>query len=369
MKCKYCKAEDLPAHSRFCPWCGKKQDSDKTEVKVPPPRQLPSGTWFGRVTVSGERVPVSAPTEAEYYTKARAAKLELIERKNTLPKITLGAAIDNYIRDNTPVLSPSTVKGYKSYRKHRLQAYMGTGIASIPWQKMVSAEAEDIAPKTLQNVWRLVTASLRYAKAPVPTVNLSQVSRSQRPWLDYSQIQVFLKAVEGQTFEVAALLALNGLRRSELLHLTSADIDLKKNLIHVNGASVYNDAGLLVDKDTNKTRRSQRITHIVIPRLATLLEGMEGKLVTTKPNTTYAQVNRLCRRIGLPEVGCHGLRHSFASLAYHLKWSEATTMREGGWSNSKTVHDIYTHLAAQDADADVQRMIDFYTSSSAAENK
>ena len=35
-------------------------------------------------------------------------------------------------------------------------------------------------------------------------------------------------------------------------------------------------------------------------------------------------------------------------------------MREGGWSNSKTVHEIYTHLAQQDANADIERMKDFF---------
>ena len=37
-------------------------------------------------------------------------------------------------------------------------------------------------------------------------------------------------------------------------------------------------------------------------------------------------------------------------------------MREGGWSNPDTVHRIYTHLASQDANADIKRMQDFYGS-------
>ena len=32
MKCKYCKATDLPDHSRFCPWCGKKLADDAVEL-------------------------------------------------------------------------------------------------------------------------------------------------------------------------------------------------------------------------------------------------------------------------------------------------------------------------------------------------
>ena len=75
----------------------------------------------------------------------------------------------------------------------------------------------------------------------------------------------------------------------------------------------------------------------------------------------YGLINKLCEKNGLPQVGVHGLRHSFASLAYHLGWSELTTMREGGWSNPDTVHRIYTHLAAQDANADIDRMKKFYS--------
>jgi hypothetical protein len=36
-------------------------------------------------------------------------------------------------------------------------------------------------------------------------------------------------------------------------------------------------------------------------------------------------------------------------------------MREGGWSNNKTVHDVYTHLSALDFNEDIKRMEAFYT--------
>lgn len=65
-------------------------------------------------------------------------------------------------------------------------------------------------------------------------------------------------------------------------------------------------------------------------------------------------------RRGLPVVTMHGLRHSFASLAYHLKWTEKTTMQIGGWSTPDVVHDIYTHLSQKDVNEDVERMRAFY---------
>lgn len=305
---------------------------------------------------------ISAASEDEYYAKAKAVKAGLIETKKAAPKITLGTAIDNYIKDNDQVLSPSTVNAYKSYRKTRFQNYMGDGVDAINYQRMVNTEAKLVKPKTVHNAWRLVTASLRHAGASIPQVNLPQKHKSERQWLDYQQIELFLNAIRGKPYELGALLALNGLRRSELLHLSADDVDTKNGIIHVRGASVVGLNNKLTDKATNKNASSTRDVHIVIPRIKELLSCKKGRLITTNPTTLYGLINDLCEKHGLPKVGVHGLRHSFASLAYHLKWSESTTMREGGWSNTDTVHRIYTHLANADANADIVQMQQFYAS-------
>ena len=369
MKCKH---QGLPENASFCCWCGKKLIQDHAEVKVPAPTVLPSGTYFNRFMVKGERISISAETEAEYYTKARAAKLGLIDIKKTAPKLTLGAAIDSYIESNTKTLSPSTIKGYKTLRSTRFQSVIDKDISSITnWQKLINDEFDGISPKTLANAWRLVTASLKAKNVPVPEVTLPKSAKAQRPWLDFEQINTFLKAIEGKDCELAALLALHGLRRSEILALTADKIDLKKGTITVSGSMVVNDKGELIKKDTNKTASSQRTVHIVIPRLETLLEDVTGNglLITVHHNTIRKQINAICEKNDLPLVGVHGLRHSFASLAYHLGWSEKTVMLEGGWSNTQTVSNIYTHLAAQDKNNDIDRMKDFYTRQEEAAKK
>ena len=359
MKCKRCKRE-IPDNSIYCNWCGHKQLTDSTEVRVPVPTKR-GNKYVAQVSIGGGRVFVSGDNEDEYYAKARAAKSGLIEMKKAAPKLTLGTAIDNYIKDNDAVLSPSTINAYKSYRKTRFKAFMDEDVSAINYQQMINEESKLVKPKTVRNAWRLVTAALAHAKVPFCPINLPPKCKVQRPWLDYQQIELFCKAIYGKPYELGALLALNGLRRSELLHLTADDIDTEHGLIFVRGASVVGTGNKLVDKNTNKTSSSTRTVHIVIPRLNELLNGQTGRLVITNPTTLYALVNKLCVKNKLPEVGVHGLRHSFASLAYHLKWSEATTMREGGWSNTDTVHRIYTHLASQDANADIKRMQDFFT--------
>lgn len=358
IKCKKCKRE-LPDNSIFCNWCGFRQIEEGREVKVPAPK-FNGTSYHNQVMVEGERRYISADTEEEYYAKARAAKLSLIEIKKAAPKLTLGTAIDNYVKDNSEVLSPSTVNSYKSYRNTRFKRYMDLDVSSIPYQRMVNEESKHVKPKTVHNAWRLVTASLSHAGQEAPQINLPKKAKSVRPWLDYQQIEKFLKAVYGKPYEIGALLALHGLRRSELLHLTAEDVDLDREIIHVRGASVVGEKNRLVDKDTNKNATSTRDVHIVIPRLTTLLRGKSGRLITTNPTTLYGSINDVCRSASLPEVGVHGLRHSYISLCFHLGWNMQTVMQEGGYSNPQTVNEVYRHLAAQDANDDINSMKKYF---------
>ena len=358
MKCKKCKRE-IADNSIYCNWCGHKQIADSNEIKVPKPSHK-GNKWFAQVTVDEERFYISGSSEEEYYAKARAAKAKLIEIKKAAPRITLGTAIDNYIKDNDAVLSPSTINAYKSYRRTRFKGYMSEDATQINYQRMVNEEARTRAPKTVHNAWRLVTASLRHANIPIAPVNLPQKHKTERPWLDYQQISILLDKCKGKPYELGILLGLHGLRRSEILHLTANDIDTERGLIYVRGASVIGENNKLTDKNTNKTTSSSRTVNIVIPRLNDVVSGKKGRLITTNPTTMYGLINGLCEKNGLPKVGVHGLRHSYISLCFHLGWNMQTVMQQGGYSNPQVVNEVYRHLAALDANADIERMKDFY---------
>lgn len=355
MQCKYCK-RDIEDDSVFCRFCGERvqrKRKPKDEITVAPPKLTPSGKYRGRVMVSGSRVWITEDTEAAYYIRARAVKAGMIEQAKNAPGVTLGSLIDKYIADNAAVLSPSTVRSYKSMRKTRFSDFMDQPISRIPYQVMISKEASAVSAKTVKNAWRLVTIAMKYAKEPIPDVNLPKTVRAERGFLDYEQIQKLLPAIKGDSCEVVYLLALHSLRLSEILAIESCDGET----IKVRGAMVRGENGL-TRKELNKTDLSRRDVPVMIPRLAELLSAVP---VTVSATTINAHLTKLCASAGLPEITLHCLRHSFASLAYHLRWTEKSTMQIGGWSTPDVVHDIYTHLSAKDKNSDVQRMRAFYT--------
>lgn len=355
MKCRNCRRV-IEENSIYCNWCGSKQIREEAEISVPRPRQLKSGSYSAQIMVAGHRITVTRGTEAEYYAEARALKAGLLEQKKAPQRHTLGEILDKYISDNENILSPSTIRGYEYIRKGRFKPYVGQYIDAIPWQRMLNEEAAKCSEKTLANAWALVAAALKAESQPILDINLPAIPRHELNWLDYEQIQKLLAVSRGSNIELPIILALHSLRLSELLPLTVDDIDTS---IHVYRSVVFDRNNRMIAKQTNKTTTSTRDIPILIPRLKEILPE-SGKLVNMHPNSIHKAINSVCKRAGLPPVGVHGLRRSFASLGYHLKWSERSIMAIGGWSNLQTVHNIYIKLAEKDISEDVKRMQNYY---------
>ena len=88
--------------------------------KLPTPQRLPSGMWRCQIMVDGQRISVVDEAPAVAQAKAVAMRAGLIDKKKTGPSMTVGQAIDRYIESKDAVLSPSTLRGYRSIRKNSL---------------------------------------------------------------------------------------------------------------------------------------------------------------------------------------------------------------------------------------------------------
>lgn len=342
-------------------------------MKVPKAKRLPSGSWHIQLRLGGKSYSITEPTEKACVQKAQLLKAEHLAGRDTTmmdrSARTLDKLLEQYINAKRPVLSPSTVRGYEAIRRTRFQAYLDRDPEKISWQRMVSDESRLCGAKTLRNAWALVAAAVAFNTGVKPAVTLPQVVTEEHPYLEAEQIPVFLDAIRDKPCELAALLGLHGLRRSEMFALTWADIDLPpchserseaepKNpplgALRIRGALVHDADGKLIRKAANKNKYSRRTVPIMIPRLQELLRsvgaddhiGPNSPVLTCHPNSVYKQINSVCAANSLPLIGVHGLRHSFASLAHSLGVPEAECMALGGWQDPQTMRKIYTHLDA-----------------------
>lgn len=320
-------------------------------MKVPKARKLPSGNWFIQLRINGVSIPITAETETECELIATLKKAELLAGKThiqrTPKETTLQEAILKYIQTREKTLSPATIRSYTIYAKTRFKDYQAKKLSQINWQSMIDDELDIASEKTVKNAWALVKPSLELIGYPVPNVNLAKPVIKDLTFLQPEEIKPFCKALEGRTYEIPALLALHGLRLSEIRGLTWKNVDLQKGMIFVSGARVRGIAGD-VDKKTNKNDTSSRYVPIMIPRLKTVLEDVPdktGKVAVIGANTLLDDVKRTCSRAGVTECTTHDLRRSFASLCFFLQIPSKQIQEWGGWKDDKVLNKIYIKLS------------------------
>lgn len=357
-------------------------------MRLPHAKKLPSGNWRVQTTVDGKVISVTRDSKTEAESAALLLKLRqsgtpTVSSKSVVGTMTLSQLIDLYIEDTEEALSPSTIASYRKMQKYRFKSVMDAPVSvDTNWQYIVSQEKKahvvrvykdrvietdkELTPKTIKNAWGLVETVLEYFKFPVPDIRLPKDTKKEHEFLDPDEIRIFLKAIEGHRYELPYLLCLHGLRRSEMLAVTKADIITKgkdnRRYIRVSGSVVYDEHNKLVRKKTNKTPESTREVPVFIQRLLTLADAMpDGSLCTASPSSMTHPLNVVLKNNGLPEVGLQGLRHTFASLCYHLQIPTLVTKKWGGWSKKSTVVEtIYTHLANKDEEKSLAKMEDFY---------
>ena len=340
-------------------------------IKTPTAVQLPSGSWRCRVRVNGEDVSIVAPTKKEAETKAAAIKMGIIkaEKADRSAPTTIRTAIDRYIEAKQTALSPSTVRGYRTHQRCRFEGIMDTPLSKLSdsrVQQAINEEQKVCSAKTLRSAWSLCASALQFTANVSFNVFLPKTVSQEHDFLRPAQIEIFLEAIKDTPVEIAALLGLHSLRRSEIVGLKWENIDLKKNMIHIRGATVFDASNTLVNKPDNKNKNSRRSIPIMTPQLIEAINAVPKDqrkefVITAHPNTLWAQINRICKANDLPEIGVHGLRHSFCSLAYHLNIPEKIAMQIGGWSDFQTMRKIYTHIAEDDLQDAVSAMTDFFS--------
>ena len=341
-------------------------------MNVPKARKLPSGTWFIQLRLGGESIPVSGATEkavireaerikADYRTGARE---ERSKAKNKASP-TIGEAMGKYISERENVLSPSTVRSYEIIRNRLkfIETYRLSDMNDGEWQRILNTLAAKYKPKTMKNTMVFLRSAVGAAGYSMPDLELPQAAPRKAAFLNDEEILKFIKAVADTDIAVPALLALSSMRVSEIKGLRWENIEKDADFVRVEDVIIPDKHNKPVRKDRAKNISSTRNVPILIPELKAALERdrkPSGPVMEISDKALRYRLAKVCREAGITVVGIHGLRHSFASLAYHLKMPELIAMEIGGWSDAGTMRRIYTHIAQSDIDRYKGVLSDFY---------
>lgn len=344
-------------------------------MKVPKAKKQPSGSWFIQLRLGGKSIPVTAATEKACVREAQAIKAEYLAGRrsalgeNTEQELTLMKAIDNYIANKSAILSPSTVRGYRSIQDFRFPSVMHRKIREIKdeeWQGLINMEVGYASATTVRKAFSFIRTVIMQQTGhviPMAQITLPDGPPAVREFLQPDEIPVFVQAVKDTDVAIPALLALSSLRISEIYALRWESIGNQPKFIRVAGSVVLGPDKKMVRKSKNKNRSSTRNVPLLIPELTAALERERkpsGPVVEWSQNYVRRRIHQICTEVNITDVTVHGLRHSFASLAYHLRVPEQIAMEIGGWADQTTMHKIYTHIATSDITRYQTQLAEFF---------
>ena len=263
-------------------------------------------------------------------------------KKDIVSEITLLQGMEMYISSRENILSPSTINGYEKIKKNYFQDLMAiklSKINSFMIQNEVNNMCKNLSPKTVQTSYGFLSSIFKtYAKEIQLDVVLPKSQRKAKVLPNSQQVNAMLDQCKGTDLELAIILAsLGSLRRSEIIALTSDNVF--DTYIRIDKAVVYNKFNLPVEKSTkNYQYRDIPLPPFVIDKL----KRKQGKIVNYTLNGLSDRFSQLKKKCGI-DCTFHALRHYYASVLHSLGVPDRYVAERGGWSDVKTLQNIYQH--------------------------
>lgn len=319
-------------------------------------KKLPSGSWRVRAydytdsagkkhykSFTCDDTSAKGKRKCELMAAEWAAQKE--DKKKEKSPIPLEDAWENYINSRKNVLSPSTIREYKSTKKNSFQDLMKKDIYSITQQDIQNAidkEAEKVSPKTARNKHGLLSAVLKMYR-PEFAIN-TRLPQKKKPALYIptdSDVKKLMASVDNdQDMLIAILLAAFGpMRRSEICALKTSDI--KNGVVHVQRAIVLNDNREWVEKNTKSVAGDR---FIPLPDFVlSQINFKNERVVNLHPDNISHRFEHILKRSKLPHFRFHDLRHYCASIQHAMGIPDAYIMQRGGWGSDAVLKNVYRH--------------------------
>lgn len=155
------------------------------------------------------------------------------------------------------------------------------------------------------------------------------------------------------------LIAKTGVRFSEALALTPKDFDFSHQTLSISKTWDYKgNGGFLPTKNASSVRKIQIDWQMVV-QFSKLVRDLpnDKPIFVTKDRVFNSTVNnvlaRHCKKLNLPVISVHGLRHTHASLLLFAGVSIASVARRLGHASMTTTQKTYIHIIQELENQDV----------------
>lgn len=325
-------------------------------------KKLPSGSWRCQVyshteqilqsdgTIKNKRVYESFTCDdpsSRGKRKAEAMAAEFAAEKEDRRKpcnLTLGDAIDKYIKSRESVLSPCTIRDYRRIRRQEFQNIMNVKVSRVTQddiQQAVNLDAQKHSPKTVRNNHGLISAVLKqYRPDFALNTALPQKIRPDIYVPTDDEVKMLMTQVQGTEMELPVLLAAFGpMRRGEICALSTDDIS--GNVVHVCRNMVRTPDNTWIIKQPKSYAGNRYIDYPDF--VADKWKGREGLVTDLNPGNITDKFRIVVKRAGLPHFRFHDLRHYSASIQHALGIPDSYIMARGGWGNDGVLKAVYRH--------------------------
>lgn len=279
------------------------------------------------------------PTQKEAML-AMADELQKVQTKHE--RMDFREAAEEYIEVKRNILSPTTIKGYKSAMKTISEKFKNINIydiTALDIQSEINIMSRKRSPKTVRNYHGFISAVLGVFRPEMKIYTTLPQKVKNEPYIPSDEeVRKILECAKGTAYEVPIVLACYGMRRSEICALTLDDIE--DDIVHINKAKVFGDGGEWVNKAT-KTTSSTR--DIIIPSEIADKIRSQGYVFKGNPNSITAYLGNLEDKLGITHFTLHKLRHYFASKMSAMHIPDADIMRMGGWETDHVMKSVYRH--------------------------
>ena len=154
------------------------------------------------------------------------------------------------------------------------------------------------------------------------------------------------------------IIAKTGMRFSEALALTPKDFDFSHQSLIVDKTWDYKgNGGFLPTKNKSSVRKIQLDWQTII-KFSELIKGLpEDKPIFVNGRVFNSTINgvleRYCKKLEIPVISIHGLRHTHASLLLFAGVSIASVARRLGHASMTTTQKTYIHIIQEMENRDI----------------